>query len=94
MSHSSTNGEFPAGELWDSLPRLERIAREYASHHNVGFDFTNAKLFGGYDYSNIAVIDFFHDVDQPYFEARIDSNGKIVETRIGKWKELPAPSPN
>lgn len=74
----------PPTEEWNSLPRLEAIAKAYAKHQVIDFDFigTHAESRVESWQTNIAIIDFFHGMNQPVFEARIDRSGKVIETSI------------
>ena len=82
-----------ADEKWDSLPRLERIARDYAKQHKVDFDFagTHAEVRDDPWHTNVAIIDFYHGMHQSVFEASIDRSGKVVETQIATLEEPPPP---
>jgi hypothetical protein len=67
-------------EQWDSLPRLERIAREYAKEHSVVFDFTNTHAESVTWNANLAEIDFYHGFNQPEFGVKIDRSGTVVDS--------------
>jgi hypothetical protein len=81
-------------EKWDSLPRLERIARDYAKQQAIAFDFTGSHPEVRDDpwHTNVAIIDFYHGMHQPVFEASIDRSGKVIETDIPTLEEAPSPN--
>jgi len=57
---------------------------KYVSRHKIAFDFGNTTRAESHlDQTNIAVIDFFHGMNQPWFEAKIDSSGNVIETFLG-----------
>ena len=74
----------PTAESWDSLPRLERIARDYAKQHAVAFDFAGTHPESRIDpwHTNLAEIDFYHGMNQPVFGAKIDRGGSVVDSWI------------
>jgi hypothetical protein len=83
-----------AAEKWDSLPRLERIARDYAKQQAVDFDFTGSHPEARLDpwHTNVAIIDFYHGMHQTVFEAHIDRSGKVIETHLPTLEDAPSPN--
>ena len=81
-----------SAEKWDSLPRLERIAREYARQQKLSFDFANTHAETHvYTENDIAFIYFFHGMHEPVLTVEIDSKGKVIEADIAIQMEPPRP---
>ena len=82
-------------ENWDSLPRLERIVRDYAKRHPVDFDFTNTHPVSFIDpsHTNTVTITFVHDWSQPVYAAKINRNDRVIDYRIITPMEIPADQP-
>jgi len=80
------NTERPAAVIvtpWDDLPKLERIARDYAKAHNVAFDFSNTRAeAGAKEATDIAYVYFYHDKSQPFFRCKIDHEGQVLEAGL------------
>jgi len=70
-------------EPWDTLPRLESIALDYARAHHVDFDFSNTHPeTGTKEITDVAYLYYYHTKDQPYYRFKIERDGQVLEAGL------------